>query len=152
MTARGPAPAPAGRRLLVVGLGLFAAACGGGGGTGPSPNAPTISNLRVSYSPPVPLRGVTMQVQFVVDVVDADGDWVPGQCHFVTGNQLVVPVQTPAPGLPSNATSGTAVCEIIDVFDDETVQVDLAVVDQAGHQSNILSGLVQLEGRRAPVR
>ena len=152
MTARGPAPAPAGRRRLVVGLGLFAAACGGGGGTGPSPNAPTISNLRVSYSPPVPLRGVTMRVQFVVDVVDADGDWVPGQCHFVTGNQLVVPVQTPAPGLPSNATSGTAVCEIIDVFDDETVQVDLAVVDQAGHQSNILSGLVQLEGRRVPVR
>jgi hypothetical protein len=93
-----------------------------------------------------------MRVQFVVDVVDADGDWVPGQCHFVTGNQLVVPVQTPAPGLPSNATSGTAVCEITDVFDDETVQVDLAVVDQAGHESNILSGLVQLEGRRAPAR
>jgi hypothetical protein len=136
----------------VVGLGLVAAACGGGSGTGPSPNAPTIANLRVSYSPPVPLRGVTMTVQFIVDVVDADGDWVSGQCHFVTGDQLVVPVRTPAPGLPPNATSGTAVCQIVDVFDDETVAVDLTVVDQAGHQSNILSGLAQLEGRRALVR
>ena len=152
VTARGPAPDPAGRRLLVVGLGLFAAACGGGGRHGAVTERADHLQPPGSYSPPVPLRGVTMQVQFIVDVVDADGDWVPGQCQFVTGNQLAVPVETPAPGLPSNATSGTAVCEIIDVFDDETVQVDLAVVDQAGHQSNIVSGLVQLEGRRASMR
>ena len=43
-------------------------------------------------------------------------------------------------------------CQIVDVFDDETVAVDLTVVDQAGHQSNIVSGLAQLEGRRALVR
>jgi hypothetical protein len=90
------------------------------------------------------------QVQFIVDVVDPDGDWVRGLCRFVTGDQLELPVETPAPGLPSNATSGTAVCGFVEIFQNETVEIDLTVVDQAGHQSNIVSGLVNLEGQRTP--
>jgi hypothetical protein len=136
--------------LRPLGLVLLVATCSGcGGGSGPSPNAPTISNLRVSFAPGFPAIGAPTQVQFIVDVVDPDGDWVLGECHFVTGNQLVVPVETPAPGLASNATSGTAVCGLVEIFQNETVQIDLTVVDQAGHQSNIVSGLVNLEGRRA---
>jgi hypothetical protein len=53
-------------------------------------------------------------VAFLVDVADADGDWVGGQCEFVTGNQLVAPVQTT--GLPANATTGTALCSFIETF------------------------------------
>jgi hypothetical protein len=40
------------------------------------------------------------------------------------------------------------VCGLVQIFQNETVQIDLTVVDQAGHQSNIVSGLVNLEGRR----
>ena len=132
--------------LRPLGLALLVAACGSGGGSGSSSNGPTISNLRVSYSPGNPAPGSPTRVQFIVDVVDPDGDWVLGQCRFVTVDQLVVPVETPAPGLPSNATSGTAVCGLVEIFQNDTVQIDLTVVDQAGHQSNIVSGLVNLEG------
>ena len=79
-----------------------------------------------------------------MDVVDADG--VLGQCQFVTGNQLVVPVQTT--GLPANATSGTALCPFIETFQNDTVSIALRLVDQVGHQSNVLQGLATLEGRR----
>ena len=137
------------RWLLLLGLALLAAACGGGGGSAASPNAPTISNLRVSYAPGIPTLGAPTQVQFIVDVVDPDGDWVLGLCRFVTGNQVEVPVETPAPGLPSNATSGVAVCVQVVIFLNEPLVIYLTVVDQAGHQSNVVSGLVNLEGRRA---
>jgi len=138
------------RRLLPFGLGLLLAACGSNGGsTGSSSNAPTISNLRVSYSPSPPVGGFSNQVGYIVDVVDADGDWVLGVCRFVTGNVLELPIQTS--GLATNATSGTAMCFQNEVFTNTTVQIDMVVVDQAGHQSNVLSGLVNLEAR-SPAR
>lgn len=146
-----PPPVNAGagleRWLLHLGLIFLLAACGSDGGSGPS-NAPTISNLRVSYTPPSPGPGTVTQVQFIVDVVDPDGDWVLGRCRFVTGNQVELPIQTVA-GVPANAPSGTATCVLVEVFADDTVQVDLTVVDQAGHQSNVLSALVTLEGEQA---
>jgi hypothetical protein len=138
------------RRLLPLGLVLLLAACGSNGGsTGSSSNAPTISNLRVSYSPSPPVGGFSNQVGYIVDVVDADGDWVLGVCRFVTGNILELPIQTS--GLAANATSGTAMCFQNEVFTNTTVQIDMVVVDQVGHQSNVLSGLVNLEARN-PVR
>lgn len=145
MTGSGLTRICARRGLLPLGLALLVAACGSGGGSGSS-NAPIISNLRVSYSPDNPISGAVIQVGFIVDVVDADGDWVLGQCRFVTGNQLELPIQ--AAGLPANATSGTAVCVLVETFENDEVQIDLAVEDQAGHQSNILSALVTLERGR----
>jgi hypothetical protein len=106
---------------------------------------PTIANLRVSYSPSNPFTGQTIQVGFIVDVVDPDGDWVLGSCRFVTGAILDLPIQTS--GVPTNATSGTAACFLNEVFQNNTVRIDIVVVDQAGHQSNVLIGLVNLEGR-----
>ena len=85
---------------------------------------------------------------FLVDVVDADGDWVGGQCEFVNGDQLVVPVQTT--GGPANATTGTALCPFIETFQNETRLIDLRLVDQAGHASNVVEGQANLLGRRAP--
>jgi hypothetical protein len=133
------------RRLLASLLLPLLAACGSGGGTGPSPNAPSISNLRISYSPDNPIAGTVTQFGFIVDVVDPDGDWVLGRCQFVTGDQLALPIQT-APGVPASATSGTATCILVATFEDESVRIDLTVVDQAGHQSNVLSALVTLAG------
>jgi hypothetical protein len=75
----------------------------------------------------------------------ADGDWVGGQCAFVTGNQLVVPVQTS--GLPANATTGTALCSFIETFQNNTRLIDLQLIDRAGHPSNVLAGQATLEGR-----
>ena len=132
-------------RWLPVGLAILLAACGSDGGSGSSSNAPTISNLRVSYTPPNPFTGQVVQVGFIVDVVDADGDWVLGHCRFVTGNVLDLPIQTS--GLATNATSGTALCPLNETFLNSTVRIDMVVVDQAGHQSNVVSGTVNLEGR-----
>jgi hypothetical protein len=87
------------------------------------------------------------EIGFIVDVVDPDGDWVLGRCQFVTGDQLALPIQT-APGVPTSATSGTATCFLVETFSNSTVRADLTVVDQAGHQSNVLSGLVTVEGAR----
>ena len=137
-------------RLLLwpLGVALLAAACGSdGGGSGSSANAPNISNLRVSYTPGNPSPGVQTQVTFLVDVADADGDWVGGQCEFVTGDQLVVPIQTQ--GLPANATTGTALCPFIEVFQNNARLIDLRIVDRAGHPSNVLEGQANLQGRRA---
>ena len=120
-----------------------------GGSAAVSPNAPTISNLRVSFAPDNPVLGAPTRVQFIVDVVDPDGDWVLGLCRFVTGDQVEVSVETPAPGLPSNATSGVAVCAQVVIFLNQPYVIYLTVVDQAGHQSNIVSGLVNLERRPA---
>ena len=145
VTDRGFATARAVRRLFPLSFALIAAACGGGSGTSMSANAPTIANLRVSYSP-LPIVGHPTKVTFLVDVTDADGDWVLGQCQFVTGDQVVVPVETS--GLPVNATSGTALCSFIEIFLDELVAINLAIEDQAGHRSNVLSALADLEGRR----
>jgi hypothetical protein len=110
-----------------------------------SSNTPTISNLRVTYSTPAPTARAVVEVGLLVDVVDADGDWVGGQCRFVTGNQLEVPVQTS--GLPANATSGTAVCAFIETLTNDQVRIDLVLVDRAGRESNIVSGVVVLQGR-----
>jgi hypothetical protein len=104
-------------------------------------------NLRVSYSPPNPLPGTQVQVSFIVDVVDPNGDWVLGRCQFVTGDQLPLPIQ--APGVPTDARSGTATCVWVGTFEDEEDRVDLTVVDQAGNQSNVLSATVILERPRA---
>jgi len=136
-------------RLLLwpLGLALLAAACGSDGGSGSSANAPNISNLRVTYTPGNPSPGVQTQVTFLVDVVDADGDWVGGQCDFVTGNELVVPVLTQ--GLPANATTGTAFCSFIETFQNEARLIDLRLIDRAGHGSNVLEGQAILQGRRA---
>jgi hypothetical protein len=136
-------------RLLLwpLGVALLAAACGSDGGSGSSSNEPNISNLRVSYTPGNPIPGTQTQVTFLVDVVDADGDWVGGQCEFVTGNQLVVPVQTT--GLPSNATTGTALCSFSEIFQNDTRLIDLRLVDRAGHPSNVVEGQANLEGRSA---
>lgn len=135
------------RAGLVLVSALFAPACGSssGGGAGSS-GAPVIDNLRVAYSPTNPTTGALVQVGLVVDVIDTDGDWVGGQCRFVTGNQLEVPVQTP--GLPTNATSGTAICAFVETFTNDEFHIDLVLVDRAGHESNVLGGDVQLEGRR----
>jgi hypothetical protein len=135
------------RRLWPLGAVLLAAACGSDGGSSSSANAPNISNLRVSYTPGNPSPGTLTQVTFLVDVVDADGDWTGGQCEFVTGNQLVVPVQTA--GLPANATTGTALCSFVETFQNDTRLIDLRLVDRAGHQSNVVSGLANLEGPRS---
>lgn len=126
-------------------MALLAAACGSDGGSNSSANAPNISNLRVSYTPGNPSPGVQTQVTFLVDVVDNDGDWVDGQCEFVTGNELVVPVQTT--GLAANATTGTALCSFIETFQNNTRLIDLRLRDRAGHASNVLEGQAQLEGR-----
>ena len=132
-------------RWHLLGVALLATACGSSGsGTGTS-GAPAIDNLRVAYSPGAPIIGALVEVGLLVDVVDADGDWVGGQCRFVTGNQLEVPVQTS--GLPANATSGTGICAFIETFANDQVRVDLVLVDRAGHESNILSGEVVLQGR-----
>ncbi len=136
------------RPLWPCALALLAAACGSDGGSGPSSgNAPSISNLRVSYTPGNPSPGVLTQVTFLVDVADPDGDWVGGQCEFVTGNQLAVPVQTS--GLPATATTGTALCSFVETFQNDARRIDLRLVDRAGHPSNVLSGLANLEGRTA---
>jgi hypothetical protein len=129
-----------------LGLALLAAACGSDGGSGSPTNAPIISNMRVSYTPGNPSPGVLTQVTFLVDVADADGDWVGGQCEFVTGDQLVVPIQTT--GLPANATTGTALCPFIEVFQNNARLIDLRIVDRAGHPSNVLEGQANLQGRR----
>lgn len=118
---------------------LLLGACGGGGGAGPSnPNAPAIANLRVSYTPSNPLEGAPVQIAFFVDVVDPDGDWVNGTCQFTTADQIALPIAV-GPGVPANATSGTATCLLIETFQNEWIRVDLTVVDRAGNQSNILS-------------
>ena len=101
----------------------------------------------MSYSPPSPALRQATQISFIVDVVDPDGDWVGGSCRFVSGNGDL-PIQPS--GLPANATSGTAVCILSEAFANSTVQVDLAVVDRAGHLSNVLSGLVNVEGPSRP--
>ena len=136
------------RRAWPLGLVLLVAACGSDNGTGTStsPNAPNITNLRVSYTPTIAIPGTLIQVTFLVDVTDPDGDWVGGQCEFTTGDQLVVPVQTT--GLPANATSGTALCAFIETFQNDTVRIDLRLADRAGHVSNVISGLATLEGPR----
>ncbi len=140
-----------GRAARPLALAFLLAACGsgGGGGAGPSPNAPTIGNLRVSYSPSNPVQGVVTQIGFTVDVVDTNGDWVNGQCRFVTGDQLELPIQTAA-GVSPNATSGTATCLLVRSFDDEEIYVDLTVLDRAGNQSNLLSALMTVERTKAP--
>jgi hypothetical protein len=130
------------RRLLPLGLIPLLVACGGGGGSTTSPNTPTITNLRVGYLPATPVKGQPVQVIFFVDVVDPNGDWVGGTCSFISGN-VNVPMQ--APGLPANATSGTGQCVLNQTFSNTSVEVDLVLVDQAGNQSNVLSGLVQVE-------
>ena len=135
------------RSLWPLGVALLAAACGSDGGSGSAANAPTISNLRVSYTPGNPSFGVQTQVTFLVDVADADGDWVGGQCEFVSGNPLTVPVQTT--GLPASATTGTALCSFIETFQNNTLLIDLRLVDRAGHPSNVLEGQANLEGRSA---
>ena len=156
----GPRPRPATARPGVIGratrplaLAFLLAACGsgGGGGSGPSPNAPRIENLRVSYVPANPVPGVVTQIGFIVDVVDSDGDWVNGRCHFVTGDQLVLPIRTAA-GVPTNATSGTATCFYTAAFQGEDNRVDLAVRDRAGNQSNVLTAAVTLERIRSRPR
>jgi hypothetical protein len=129
------------RRLLPLGLIPLLVACGGGGST-TSSNAPTISNLRVSYSPTTPVTGQAVQLTFFVDVVDPNGDWVGGTCSFISGN-VNVPIQ--APGLAANATSGTGQCIVNQIFANTSVEVDLLVLDRANNQSNVLSGLVQVE-------
>ena len=100
----------------------------------------------MSYASATPIPGTLIQVTFLVDVTDPDGDWVGGQCEFTTGDQLVVPVQTA--GLPANATSGTALCSFIETFQNDTVRIDLRLADRAGHVSNVISGLATLEGPR----
>jgi hypothetical protein len=133
---------------LTLTLGLLATACGSDGGPALSPNATDHFQPARVLRAREPVGRAPTRVQFIVDVVDPDGDWVLGLRRFGTGNQLEVPVETPAPGLPSNARIGTALCGLVEIFQNETVQIDLTVVDQAGHQSNIVSGLVNLEGRR----
>jgi len=135
------------RRPLLLGLACLLVACGSGGGGGTSPNSPTITNLRVSYSPAQPVVGQAIQVSFIVDVVDPDGDWVGGSCVFTSGSGQL-PIQ--ASGLPPNATTGTAVCVLSELFGNSTVTVDLAIVDRAGHLSNVLSGRVIIEAPHRP--
>ena len=140
-------PAPLGsrllRRLLFLGLVPLVAGCGSSGGSSTSPNAPTIANLRVGYVPSSPVKGQPLQVFFFVDVVDPDGDWVGGVCRFLSGN-LDLPIE--AAGLAANATSGTAQCVLSETFSNTPITVDIVVVDRAGHQSNDLAGVVNLEG------
>ena len=101
----------------------------------------------MGYVPGNPIPGTQTRVIFVVDVVDGDGDWVGGQCEFLTVDQLVVPVQTT--GLPADATTGTAICSFVETFRNDQTLIDLRLVDRAGHQSNVVEGLATLEGRRA---
>jgi hypothetical protein len=58
----------------------------------------------------------------------------------------VVPAQSA--GLSPNPTVGIALCTFIERFGDETRQIDLRLVDRAGHQSNVISALADIEGRR----
>ncbi len=133
------------RAWVLLGVALLATACGSSGGGAGSSGAPVIDNLRVTYSPAAPIVGALVQVGLLVDVVDADGDWVGGLCRFVTGNQLEVPVSTS--GLPANATSGTAICAFVETFTNDQVRIDLVLVDRTGHESNVVSGEVVLQGR-----
>jgi hypothetical protein len=130
------------RRLLPLGLMPLLVACNGSGSSTTAPNAPTISNLRVGYVPTTPVKGQPVQIVFLVDVVDPNGDWVGGTCSFISGAGNV-PIQ--APGVPTNATSGTGQCVVAGTFTNTSVEVDLVVIDQAGKQSNVLSGLVSVE-------
>lgn len=131
------------RRLLLLGLLPLLVACNGNSGsTTSSANAPTISNLRVGYVPATPVKGQSVEIVMFVDVVDPNGDWVGGTCNFTTGSGTVA---IEAPGLAANATSGTGQCVVTETFANTTVTVELAVVDRAGNQSNILTGSVQVE-------
>jgi hypothetical protein len=136
------------RRLLLLGPILFLAACGSSNSSGSSGNAPTIANLRVAYSPPNPFTGQVVQVFFIMDVVDPNDDWVGGSCRFVTGNILDLPIQ--ASGVSADGKAGTATCVLTETFQNSTVHVDMVVIDQAEHQSNVLSGMLNLEGQGRP--
>ena len=98
----------------------------------------------MSYVPANPIPGVIVQIGFIVDVSDSDGDWVNGRCHFVRGDQLELPIRTAA-GVPTNATSGTATCFYTAPFQNDENRVDIAVIDWAGNQSKVLSAAVTLE-------
>jgi hypothetical protein len=128
--------------LLPLGLLPLLVACNGSSSSTTSSNAPAIANLRVSYVPTTPVKGQPVQITFLVDVVDPNGDWVGGTCNFTAGN-VSVPIQ--APGVATNATSGTGQCVVTETFGNVTFNVDLVVVDRAGNSSNTLSGSVQVE-------
>ena len=102
----------------------------------------------MSYTPGNPSPGTQTQVTFLVDVADADGDWVGGQCEFVNGRSARG--AGPDDGLPANATTGTALCPFIETFQNDTRLIDLRLVDQAGHASNVVAGQANLEGPRPP--
>jgi hypothetical protein len=87
------------------------------------------------------VTGQPVQIVFVVDVADANGDWVGGTCAF--GSGTVEPIQ--APGVAANATNGTGQCATAGTFTNTTVQIDLAVIDRAGNVSNTLSGTASIE-------
>ena len=132
------------RLLLFLGLIPLLVACNGSGSSNTSstsPNAPIIANLRVAYVPDPPVTRQPVQIIFVVDVADANGDWVGGTCAFGTG--VVEPIQ--APGVPTSAINGTGQCVTSGKFENTIDQVDLAVIDRAGNVSNTLSGSVSLE-------
>lgn len=142
---RGSGPLTRVRRLLPLGFVLGLAACGSSSSSGSSANAPTITNLQVGYSPSNPFTGQVVQVAFIMNVLDPNADWVGGSCRFVTGNILNLPIQ--ASGVSADGRIGTATCILTEVFQNSTVRVDIVVIDQAGNQSNVLSGLVNLEGQ-----
>ena len=93
----------------------------------------------MGYVPNPPVPGQPVQIVFVVDVADANGDWVGGTC---TGS-VNVPIQ--APGVATNATNGTGQCVASQTFTNTAGQVNLAVIDRAGNVSNTLSGTVSVE-------
>jgi hypothetical protein len=130
--------------------------CGGGHSSGPSASGPTpaIANLRTTLQPRTctvsGLTGSRLDVAF--DYADADGDLNGGTAEttttFLTSTNRPVgdqfnrnfPIVT-AEGTRAGTLS-SAVCVRFGILSSK-LRLDVAVIDRAGHSSNVLSAEVQ---------
>lgn len=128
--------------LIAVSLALLTG-CGGSDSstTGVNTDAPAITNLRVARNNPPPVVGRFTLFPLAVDFVDRNGDLIAGgSCHVgVTVSGVTLARGIAAPGFPSTAPSGTALCTVLVTYGARPATVTVSVVDAAGHESNTLS-------------
>ena len=142
--------------ILAIGV----AGCGGhsSSGTSPSqPGVPVISNLAAQYGQGTcPIQGRTGRPLIVtLQYSDADGDVRGGTLEttgtFLPSNQPIE-VNFPVPSNTATVTGTTAgsitafACVLFN--GSSALSLTAALVDKAGHSSNVLSFLVSLEVTR----
>ncbi len=143
-------------RYAILALTILLIGCGGHGSSPSSNPGPVISNLRATLATVactlqgLPGTVVTATVSFRDSDGDLDGGTVQATGTFDTGSSFEVTSALPGPGTRLDGTTRGTVeanyCVRFGAFA-RVLRLAIALVDRAGHASNVLSAEVRSPGR-----